>query len=95
MQPDHSLVRPKFTDFSLRLNATLIALFVGATQPSNAQNISPSLTFNYTGSAATATINTSGQYQVTLAGAVGGIDTYNPGSGGLEPDPKVLAAARC
>ena len=56
----------------LRAKAVLIVLFVGMTQAGNAQNVSPSLTFNYTGAATTATINTSGKYQVTLKGAAGG-----------------------
>jgi hypothetical protein len=70
----------------LRAKAMLIVLFVGMTQAVNAQSVSPSLTFSYTGAATTATINTTGKYQVTLKGAAGGATGGNGGrssSGGF------------
>jgi hypothetical protein len=67
--------RKKF-DFFLKY---FILLFASPLPPCYAQYLSPSPTLVYSGSAATATINTGGQYQITLAGAAGG-SGYDPPS---------------
>ena len=67
----------KFKYNRISIGSISVVFFVGGMQVAIAQNVLPSMTFNYTGSTAVATINTDGRYQLTLAGAAGG-DGYDP-----------------
>jgi len=68
--PIETKIKSKYSRISCGCIVT--GFLFGGLQPSIAQNISPSMTFNYTGSTTVATINTGGRYQLTLTDAAGG-----------------------